>query len=236
MYRTHRENKKINNKIVLKRTVVTTSDGSSTLKIEEWGETYHSAHGAVQEALHVYIKNGFKKLDKDSYRVLEMGFGTGLNALLTFIEAEQNKKKVVYHGVEGFPIKQNEVAVLNYTESESMGAYGEVFQELHRARWGEEVDITDFFKIKKIETQFESLELTDYYNLVYFDVFGYPYQPELWSEAIFAKMYDALSENGLLVTYACRGVIKKAMKQAGFEIEVVAGPPGKREMLLAWKL
>lgn len=236
MYRTHRENKKINNKIVLKRTVVTTSDGSSTLKIEEWGETYHSVHGAVQEALHVYIKNGFKKLDKDSYRVLEMGFGTGLNALLTFIEAEQNKKKVVYHGVEGFPIKQNEVAVLNYTTSESMNAYETVFQELHRARWEEEIDITNFFKIKKIETQFEHLELMEHYDLIYFDVFGYPYQPELWSEAIFVKMYDALNQNGLLVTYACRGVIKAAMKQAGFEIEVVAGPPGKREMLLAWKL
>lgn len=219
----------------MKRTVITTSDGSSTLKVEDWGETYHSVHGAIQEALHVYIKNGFDRIDKGDFRILEMGFGTGLNALLTYIEAKQQNKTIVYHGVEGFPLKDNEVAVLNYTSGETTQEYSAVFNTMHDLEWEKEIEIADFFKIKKIESRFEDLNLKQEYDLVYFDVFGYPYQPELWSEAIFKKMYDGLKPNGLLVTYACRGVIKRAMKQVGFEIEVCAGPPGKREMLLAWK-
>ena len=219
----------------MKRTVITTSDGSSTLKVEDWGETYHSVHGAIQEALHVYIKNGFERLDIGDYRILEMGFGTGLNALLTFINAEQLGKKVVYHGVEGFPLSVSEVEGLNYTSDGNMPEFEGVFKSLHRLDWEKEIDITDFFRIKKTESQFEDLHLNQEYDLIYFDVFGYPYQPELWTEAIFERMYASLNKNGLLVTYACRGIIKHAMKQVGFEIEVCAGPPGKREMLLAWK-
>ncbi len=219
----------------MKRTVITTSDGSSTLKVEDWGETYHSVHGAIQEALHVYIKNGYERINKEECRVLEMGFGTGLNALLTFINAKSLGRKVVYHGIEGFPLNNGEVEGLNYTSDGDMYEFEEVFESLHSLEWEREIGLTEFFSLKKVESKFESLYLNQEYDLIYFDVFGYPYQPELWSEAIFEKMYAALNENGLLVTYACRGVIKSAMKKVGFEIEVCPGPPGKREMLLAWK-
>lgn len=219
----------------MKRTLITTSDGSSTLKVEQWGETYHSIHGALQEALHVYIKNGFERVTKDSFSILEMGFGTGLNALLTLVQSQRTEKKVVYHAVEGFPLSVEEVKGLNYVKGSELESYEHDFELLHDVPWEQETGINDFFTLKKIKSQFEHMELNQKYDLIYFDVFGYPYQPDLWSLDMFIAMYALLSPGGLLVTYACRGVIKRAMKQAGFEIQVIQGPPGKREMLLAWR-
>lgn len=215
--------------------MITTADGSHSFKIEDWGETYHSIHGALQEALHVYIRNGFSRIEKNPVRVLEMGFGTGLNAFLTYLEADSIGKEVLYHGVEGFPIEFEETEKLNYSSIVSNSDSESVFRKIHQMEWGKEIGLTPFFTLKKIEAKFEDVELMQGYDLIYFDVFGFPYQPELWTESIFSKMYAALSNGGLLVTYASRGVIKRAMKEVGFKVQICSGPPGKREMTLAWK-
>lgn len=220
----------------MKRNIITTSDGSSSIRIEEWGETYHSIHGAVQEATHVYLMNGFYKINKESFKILEMGFGTGLNAYLTFLEALKTNKNIEYHSVEGFPLSQEEFESLNYkllTVDESKQV---VFDRMHLIEWEELHELHSQFTLRKIHNTFQEVQLTnDYFDLIYFDAFGYPFQPELWTEDIFEKMYNCLQVNGVLVTYACRSAIKRAMKVAGFEIEVCPGPPGKREMSIAYK-
>lgn len=219
----------------MKRTIITTSDGSTSLKMEQWDETYHSVHGAIQESLHVYIQNGFNRIDKQHIRILEMGFGTGLNAFLSYVNAVEQQKQISYCGIEGFPLNKEEIACLNYANQEEWQVHQPMFKAMHALEWGTEQALDAHFTLKKVASTFEDVVITDRFDLVYFDVFGYPFQPELWSEAIFQKVYDALDSGGVLVTYACRGPIRRAMKAVGFEPEKVPGPPGKREMLVAWK-
>lgn len=220
----------------MKRTIITTSDGSSSIAIEEMGETYHSIHGAVQEAMHVYIRNGFDHITNDHITILEMGFGTGLNTFLTYLEAKNKQKTIEYHSVEGFPLTQDEVACLNYKNLSTEVEDQTVFDDLHTCSWNELNAIHPVFTVKKIENTFQEVILpNDYFNLIYFDAFGYPFQPELWSDEIFEKMYTCLQPGGVLATYACRSAIKRAMKKAGFELDIVPGPPGKREMTVAYK-
>jgi tRNA U34 5-methylaminomethyl-2-thiouridine-forming methyltransferase MnmC len=218
------------------RKLITTSDGSSTIQIEEWGETYHSIHGAVQEAEHVYIKNGLERLTNNNVKILEMGFGTGLNAFLTALKAKKEQKKIEYHTVEGFPLSTEETERLNYIDLVKTKEGQQIFDALHTSRWNTKTRITQEFTLNKIHGLFEEVNLAnDYFDLIYFDVFGYPYQPELWSVEIFKEMYAALKQGGILTTYACRSPIKKAMQNAGLLIEVCSGPPGKREMIIARK-
>lgn len=228
------ENKKIKDSV--KRNVITTSDGSTSIKIEDWGETYHSIHGAIQEAKHVYINNGFDRIEKPSLRILEMGFGTGLNAFLTLVEARNAGKTVEYHSVETYPVTEEEMKALSFTALYSQAEDEANFQAMHYGEWNVLNRISDEFSLYKMHSKFEDMQLeAGYFDLVYFDVFGYQFQPDLWSVAIFQKVYDALSKGGVLVTYACRGPIKRAMKEVGFRTEKVPGPPGKREMLVAFK-
>lgn len=228
------QNKKIIDSV--KRNVITTSDGSTSIKIEDWGETYHSIHGAIQEAKHVYINNGFERIQKDKLRILEMGFGTGLNAFLTLVEARDVNKKVEYHSVEAYPVTEQEMKALSFTALYSQEEDEAMFQKMHYGEWDVLNKISDDFSLYKMHSKFEDMLLTaGYFDLVYFDVFGYQFQPDLWSVDIFQKVYDALGEGGVLVTYACRGPIKRAMKEVGFRTEKVPGPPGKREMLVAFK-
>jgi tRNA U34 5-methylaminomethyl-2-thiouridine-forming methyltransferase MnmC len=204
--------------------------------MEEWGETYHSIHGAVQEAMHVYLQNGYYKVDKPSIQILEMGFGTGLNAYLTFLEAIKTNRQIEYHSVEGFPLSKEEFSCLNYKTLTLDKVEQDVFDKMHNVAWESLEKVHNQFTLKKIHSSFQEVQLPQqYYDLIYFDAFGYPFQPELWTEEIFQKMFDSLKQGGVLVTYACRTVIKKAMKNAGFEVEVCAGPPGKREMSIAYK-
>lgn len=220
----------------MKREIITTADGSVTIHLPEMNESYHSKFGAIQEAKHVFIQNGLALFEGKPLSILEIGFGTGLNAFITFLESQKNNQDIYYTGVEAYPVAQQEAALLNYVTVLESGEYSDIFTKMHTCGWGEDVALTDNFVLNKQQLKFEDINVSDTYDLVYFDAFGYPSQPDLWSEEIFRKMYTALKPNGILVTYACRSVIKKAMQAAGFTTEKLPGPPGKREMLRARKV
>jgi tRNA U34 5-methylaminomethyl-2-thiouridine-forming methyltransferase MnmC len=170
-----------------------------------------------------------------SVSVLEIGFGTGLNAFITFLESQKNKQKIDYVGVEGFPISPEEIVQMNYVNQLNANQFESEFKTIHASDWEENVTISDTFRLTKRKQLFNDINDKNQFDIIYFDAFGYRVQPELWSVEIFTKMFEALKEGGILVTYACRGPIKNAMKEAGFKIEKLAGPPGKREMLRGWK-
>ena len=214
----------------MKREIIITDDGSTTIRIPEWDENYHSTHGAIQEAKHVFIKNGLDLFQsQDSISILEIGFGTGLNAFITFLET-LNKEKVNYVGVEAYPISQEEIAQMNYVSELDSEMYQEIFDKMHSCDWEKQETISENFHLTKRKQFFQDIEDKNQFDLIYFDAFGFPLQPELWSEVIFKKMYDALLPKGTLVTYACRSSIKNAMLSVGFSIEKLPGAPGKREM------
>ncbi|MEL1247636.1 tRNA (5-methylaminomethyl-2-thiouridine)(34)-methyltransferase MnmD [Flavobacterium helocola] len=219
----------------MKREIIITDDGSTTIRIPDWDENYHSTHGAIQEAKHVFIKNGLDLFqNQDTISILEIGFGTGLNAFITFLETI-NKEKVNYVGVEAYPISQEEIAQMNYVSELDSEMYQEIFDKMHSCDWEKQETITENFHLTKRKQFFQDIEDKNQFDLIYFDAFGFPLQPELWSEVIFKKMYDALLPKGTLVTYACRSSIKNAMLSVGFSIEKLPGAPGKREMLRATK-
>lgn len=219
----------------MKRKIIQTEDGSSSLLMEEWGETYHSRHGAIQEAKHVFIQNGLSLFKEQSVAVLEIGFGTGLNAFVTLLEAEKLQLKIDYTGVEAYPILPEEVEKLNYVLQLNASQYDKGFQLLHSCEWGVKTVVLDDFTLTKRQQYFNEISDKNCFDLIYFDAFGFQYQPELWSVEIFRKMFEALKPNGVLVTYACRGSVKRAMIEVGFTTEKLSGPPGKREMLRAVK-
>lgn len=219
----------------MKREIIITDDGSTTIRIPDWDENYHSTHGAIQEAKHVFIKNGLDLFqNQDSISILEIGFGTGLNAFITFLET-LNKEKVNYVGVEAYPISAEEITQMNYVSQLDAEKYQEIFDKTHACDWENQKTITQNFLLTKRKQFFQDIEDKNQFDLIYFDAFGFPLQPELWSEVIFKKMYDALLPKGTLVTYACRSSIKNAMLSVGFSIEKLPGAPGKREMLRATK-
>ena len=220
----------------MKREIVITGDGSTTIRIPDWNENYHSSHGAIQEAKHVFVTHGLDVFqNQHEISILEIGFGTGLNAFITFLET-LTKDKVNYVGVEAYPISAAEVAQMNYVSELKAAPYATNFEKMHASDWEHEIAITTQFNLTKRKQFFQDINDKNQYHLIYFDAFGYPLQPELWSEAIFVKMYEALLPGGVLVTYACRSVIKNAMLAAGFSIEKLPGAPGKREMLRATKV
>tara|TARA_Y100000385_G_scaffold249888_1_gene271612 strand:+ start:14094 stop:14768 length:675 start_codon:yes stop_codon:yes gene_type:complete len=223
----------------MKRSIITTSDGSTTIQIEEWNEQYHSIHGAVQEAQYVFIKMGlhhFINLHKtDKLRILEMGFGTGLNAFVTAIEARDHSVNIQYEGVEAYPVFEDELSQLNYTTLIAPDQQA-MFDEMHAVSWEKLHSITVHFSLKKRQQFFSDIEDLSSFDLIYFDAFGARVQPELWSIAIFKRMFKALKPSGVLVTYAAKGSVRRAMQAVGFEVERLEGPPGKREMLRATKL
>lgn len=222
----------------MKRTLFKTGDGSYTLHIPEWDEQYHSKHGAIAEALHVFIKEGlyhwFSKNKETEVSILEIGFGTGLNAFLTFLETEKNTFRVNYTGVEAYPLEIDEIAKLNYTSL--LNASAEVFLKMHHSAWEEVSSISENFQLTKQQKFFSEITSESFFNLIYFDAFGIRVQPELWTEEIFKKMYTALKPQGVLVTYAANGNARRAMQAVGFNVERLSGPPGKKEMLRATKI
>jgi len=219
----------------LNRKVITTSDGSKTIQIEEWNEQYHSVHGAVQEAEHVFIKNGLSLFRNQKLSILEIGFGTGLNALITLIRSNELNLKVHYSGIEAYPVSKDELNQLNYISCLNASDFEKEFEKMHSSSWEADIPISEDFILKKRQQDF--LEITDsnIFDLVYFDAFGARVQPELWTESIFKKMFDALKSEGILVTYSAKGSVRRAMQAVGFEVERLPGPPGKREMLRAAK-
>lgn len=220
----------------MKRRIIQTSDGSTTIQIEDWDECYHSKHGAIQEAKHVFIKNGLALFPNQKVSILEIGFGTGLNAFITFLEAKKQNQSINYVGVEAYPISVSELKGMNYVEELGALEYEAVFEKIHQKEWEQSNWLTADFCLTKRQQFFEAIDDVEQYDLIYFDAFGYRVQPELWSTAIFQKMFTALKNKGVLVTYAARGVVKRSMIEVGFKVEKLAGPPGKREMFRATKL
>ncbi len=223
----------------MKREIIITGDGSSTIHIPEWNEQYHSKHGALQEAKHVFIDMGLTPVsareELTEISILEIGFGTGLNALVTYEAAVNLNKSINYVGIEAYPVALEEVEKLNFGSSYKEPVMSEFFKQIHGSNWKEQVEITESFKLTKQKKYFQDIADVELYDLVYFDAFGARVQPELWSVEIFKKMYTALKINGVLVTYAAKGSVRRAMLEVGFTVERLPGPPGKREMLRATK-
>ncbi len=220
----------------MKREIIITSDGSTTIHLPEWNEQYHSKHGAIQEAYHVFIRSGLHYCkDLDHVNILEIGFGTGLNCLITMIEAMKLNLMINYTGVEAYPVKEEEIQKLNYIEELNAQLYLNDFIKMHASSWDSKNQVKPQFSLTKREQFFHQIDDTDAFHLIYFDAFGARVQPELWTVSIFQKMYDALQEKGTLVTYSAKGSVRRAMQEVGFVVERLPGPPGKREMLRAIK-
>ena len=217
----------------MERKIITTLDGSTTIQLVDWEECYHSKNGAIQEAYHVFIKNGLHLMQGKSVSILEIGFGTGLNALVTLLEAQKSNLTIDYVGVEAYPVSLDEAMAMNYSKQLQMDTA--VFEKMHTAPWEETIPISPTFKLTKRKQFFDQITDLNQFDLIYFDAFGYQFQPELWSTEIFQIMFDALKTDGVLVTYAARGVVKRSMKEVGFTVSKVEGPPGKREMMIAFK-
>lgn len=219
----------------MKRKIIVTGDGSKTIHLEDWNEQYHSKYGAIQEAYHVFIKNGLNRIDANKISILEMGFGTGLNAFITYLESHKSATEVDYFGVEAYPIDSVEVAELNYTAKLDVLDGQHVFKKMHDSLWEEKMAITPSFYLTKYKLDFRDVLFKNQFDLIYFDAFGPRVQPELWSQTIFEKMFNSLKTNGWLTTYSAKGDVRRAMQKVGFTVQRIEGPPGKREMLVAQK-
>ena len=218
--------------------IIETDDGSSSFYNEELDETYHSKHGAIQEANYVFLKMGLEDM-LDNYAhidLLEIGFGTGLNAWLTAKKILERNTSITYVGIEAFPIDKVSLKLLNYDQFSENSNEKELFKEIHAVDWELENKVRDNFTLIKYNKDFKDLDFKNQFDLIYFDAFGPRIQPELWTLTIFNKMYRALRVNGKLVTYSCKGDVRRAMIEAGFTVKKVPGPPGKREMLRARKV
>ncbi len=216
----------------MKIELVITSDGSHTLYLPEMNEQYHSLNGAITESMHVYIENGFLQNKNQSSVIFEVGFGTGLNALLTSIHAKKTKKHTVYYSIEKFPLDEILVNQLNYGQIISEEAQ-QVFRNLHECKWNTTVRVNSYFEIHKLNDDLKSCILEDIlpFDVVYYDAFGPEKQPEMWKPDIFRKIADHTNTGGIIVTYSAKGEVRRQMASAGFAMERLLGPPGKKQML-----
>lgn len=233
----------------MKRTIIDTEDGSKTIYIEGLDETYHSKHGAVQEANHVFIQHGFQYFKNEDFKrlkILEIGFGSGLNAFLTLLEAERTQINIEYLGVEKYPVSLEEFEALDYFESifklypefeERKTEFEAYFKKMFLVEWENDAEISAYFMIKKIKKDFFDLNKNDgeNFDLVYFDAFGSKVQPELWEDKLLTIVTSLTNDKSIITTYAAKGSFKRALKSLGFVVKKFPGPPGKREMMVAFK-
>ncbi len=223
----------------MKRELIQTKDGSKTLIIKDLEETYHSKHGALQEANHVFIDNGLKLVNDYEINILELGFGTGLNVLVTFDEyLKKNKiQKINYFGVEKYPIFLQEASELSYYELFPDKKLQDLSLKIHETEWEKLIQLDVNFYLKKIKDDFFNIKNLDLplIDIVYFDCFGARVQPDLWEKEIFEMVADKMKTGGLLTTYSSKGSVRRALQDLGFDVEKKQGPPGKREMINAWK-
>jgi tRNA U34 5-methylaminomethyl-2-thiouridine-forming methyltransferase MnmC len=215
--------------------LVKTADGSHTLFVPELNEHYHSINGAIQESMLVFIENGFMFCKADPVHILEIGFGTGLNVLLTAIESNSGNRKVFYNTLEKHPLPADIINRLNY--STFCGKTGkEIFKRVHEASWGLETEICKDFILKKTLSDLISDTIAGKFDLIYFDAFGPDKQPEIWTNEIFSKIASATAHGGTFVTYSAKGDVKRKLLANGFNVTLLPGPPGKRHMIRAVKL
>lgn len=212
-----------------------TADGSQTLFVPSLDEHYHSVKGALTESVHIFLHMGLQESKVLEPRVLEVGFGTGLNAILTLQDSLLTGRKVHYTTLERYPLALDLVRQLDYPAllPPEAAAY---YLKLHEAAWNEWVSLTPQFRLRKVETDFTRQTYRERYDVIYFDAFAPEKQPEMWSQEIFCRLYDCLDEGGILVTYCAKGVVRRMLQAAGFTVERLPGPPGgKREILRARK-
>lgn len=216
--------------------IFTTGDGSHSLISDEFGVSYHSKHGAITETQTVFIDAGllYRAEHLKEISVLEIGFGTGLNALMTLAEAVKKDLKIKYKTYEAYPVSADQALTFNYSELIKPDFQSE-FAEMHHCKWKEEIQINKNFSFLKLEEKFKNINSENEFDVIYFDAFAPNSQPELWEEALFQKMFDALKPGGVLTTYCAKGVVKRTLKSVGFKIEALPGPPGKREITRACK-
>lgn len=216
-----------------------TGDGSHTLYVPELNENYHSYHGAYAEAVHVFIDMGLMTA-KDHFspiNVFEVGFGTGLNATLSYEFSVKENHPVYYTGIEKYPLENSVISQLNYSEFWKNADMDEIFRKMHEEKWDSAVSFTNKFEFKKINGSVLDFILeTGHYHVIFFDAFAPEKQPEMWSVELFKKLYDSLAKGGMLVTYCAKGQFKRDLKAAGFEVQTLVGPPGKREMVRGMKI
>ncbi|MCF8309716.1 MAG: tRNA (5-methylaminomethyl-2-thiouridine)(34)-methyltransferase MnmD [Bacteroidales bacterium] len=222
----------------MERKLITTSDGSHTIYLPEMEEYFHSHNGAIQESNHVFIQKGFHFIDKAIFKVniLEVGFGTGLNALLTLMESKKTGRKVNYVAVEPYPLEKEFYEKLNYGELLDFDKAGTYLQQMHETKWNFPYYIREDFILNKISYKLEDTTLKpSVFQLVYYDAFAPGKQEEMWNKELFKKCYDALQEGGVLVTYSSKGQVKRDLADTGFSVAKIEGAAGKREMLRAIK-
>jgi tRNA U34 5-methylaminomethyl-2-thiouridine-forming methyltransferase MnmC len=215
--------------------LVLTSDGSHTIFVPELNEHYHSIHGAVQEAELVYIKSGLGFCSNNPLRVFEVGFGTGLNTLLTAVYGLSQKQTIYYASIEKYPVNKSVINTLNHWRfAEPDGKH--LFDLIKNAKWGHQEKITEYFHLEKIKGDLIKDNIEGKFDLVYFDAFGPDKQPDIWTGAVFEKISAITLHGGVFVTYSAKGSVKRLLKANGFEVSLLPGPPGKREMIRAIKI
>lgn len=220
----------------MERRIITTGDGSKTIHMPAWNEQYHSKHGALQEALHVFIEMGLryslsrKRDHSKPVDILEYGLGTGLNAMLT--AQFDTTIPINYTGIEAFPVSVEEANAMEYGQ---LLNNQELYDQIHNVTWESTHKISSNFTLEKRELSFDQITDVNRFDLIYFDAFGPRVQPELWTVEIFTSAFNALKPGGILTTYCAQGQARRNMQAAGFTVERLPGPPGKREMLRAIK-
>ena len=210
--------------------IITSNDGSHTIYRKDIDEHYHSIHGSIQESIHVFINAGLRDYLKTkqvvTLNILEIGFGTGLNTLLTIEENQRLKQNILYHTIEPFPIPSSIIEKINFKEINK-----EVFFKIHDFNWEINNSINDYFTFVKIKNKIEDFNPTIKYDLIYYDAFGPNSQQEMWELKIFKHLYNLLNKNGAIVTYCAKGQVRRDFESVGFKVERLPGPKGKREML-----
>ncbi len=217
--------------------VIKTADGSNTLYHEQYNEIYHSRHGAFQESMHVFIEAGLKPMqahfgNEETLNILEVGFGTGLNCILTYLH---NQGKIDYTGIDILPIPWTTIQQLEFDKLPAIQNYATTYQQIIEQAWNKSTSLKSQFNLTKWLSSLFTINFTKQFHLIYFDAFAPSTQATMWQQAIFEKLYGTLVEGGSLVTYCAKGQVRRNMLQAGYAVEKIPGPPGKREMLRASK-
>lgn len=217
--------------------IITTSDGSHSLYNSELKETYHSTHGALTESLYVFIKEGLELLVANGIKeisILEVGFGTGLNALLVWDFALKHPElKVHFETLEPFPLTKELYDQLNYLDAFSTEVSLDQFQQMHNCKWEVEHQLADNFSFTKHQKELQYFQSERQFNLVFYDAFAPSKQSEMWDINTLTCSYNAMVSGGVLVTYCAQGQFKRNLAELGMEVETLKGPPGKKEMVRA---